>query len=78
MCAWFLEIAFVRDIGMSVCVCACVCVRPEAINYIHVILKLYNQMNKFVAFRNVMKLAMHGCAFITKHVMTETNLIKLC
>ena len=37
--AWFLEIAFVREVGM----CACVCVSaPEAINYIHVILNLYN------------------------------------
>ena len=33
---------------------------PEAINYIHVILNLYNQLNKFVAFRNVMKLFMNG------------------
>ena len=46
--AWFLEIAFVRNVGM--CVRTCVCPRPEAINYIHVILNLYNQLNKFVAF----------------------------
>ena len=26
--AWFLDIAFVREVGMRVCVCA----RPEAIN----------------------------------------------
>ena len=26
--AWFLEIAFVREVGMSACVCACVCVCP--------------------------------------------------
>ena len=51
---WFLEIAFVRDIGVCVCVSA-----PEVINYIHVILNLYNQLNKFVAFRNVTKLSMH-------------------
>ena len=39
----------------------CVCVSaPEAINYIHVILNLYNQLNKFVAFRNVTKLSMYG------------------
>ena len=39
----------------------CVCVSaPEAINYIHVILNQYNQLNKFVTFRNVMKLSMHG------------------
>ena len=25
-CAWFLEIAFVCNIGMCVCVCVCVCV----------------------------------------------------
>ena len=42
-----LEIAFVREVGMSVCVC------PQVINYIHLILNLYNQLNKFVAFKNV-------------------------
>ena len=52
---WFLEIAFVHEVGMLVCVST-----PEAINYIHVILNLYNQLNKFVAFRNVTKLSMHG------------------
>ena len=31
---------------------------PEAINYIHMIFYLYNQLNKFIAFRNVI---MHGC-----------------
>ena len=51
---------------------------PEAINYIHVILNLYNQLNKFVAFRNVMKLSMYGCGFVTKHVVTETKVIRLC
>ena len=73
MRTWFLKIAFVRNVGMCVyvcvCVCVCVCVyvyvrvcvRPEAINYIHVILNLYNQLNKFVVFRNVTKLSMHGC-----------------
>ena len=40
-------------------VCMSVCVRPEDINYIHVILNQYNQLNKFVAFRNVTKLSMH-------------------
>ena len=50
---------------MRACVCVCVCVRvcvfvPEAINYIQVILNLYNQLNKFAAFRNVKKLSMHG------------------
>ena len=39
----------------------CVCVStPEAINYIKVIFNLYNQLNKFVAFRNIMKFSMHG------------------
>ena len=42
------------------CVCTHVCVCPEAINYIYVILNLYNQLNKFVTFRNVTKLSMHG------------------
>ena len=28
--AWFLEIAFVREVSMRVCVCGCVvCVRPR-------------------------------------------------
>ena len=27
--AWFLEIAFVREVSMRVCVCVCVCVRPR-------------------------------------------------
>ena len=53
--AWFLEIAFVREVGVCVCVSA-----PKAINYIHMIFILYNQLNKFVAFRNVTKLYMHG------------------
>ena len=25
MCTWFLEIAFVWEVGMCVCVCVCVC-----------------------------------------------------
>ena len=46
---------------VTVCVCVCVCIpTPEAIDYIHVIFNLYNQLNKFVVFRNVMKLSMHG------------------
>ena len=54
---------------VCVCVCVCMCVRacvcvcvstPKAINYIHVIFNLYNQLNKLVAFRNVMKLSIHG------------------
>ena len=57
--SWFLEIAFVCEVSVRVCVCMCVSA-PKAINYIHVILKLYNQLNNFVAFRNVMKLSMHG------------------
>ena len=57
--AWFLEIAFVRDVSVFVCMCVSA---PEAINYINMILNLYNQLNKFVAFRNVTKLSMHGHA----------------
>ena len=46
---------------VCMCVCACMCVSAaEAINYILVILNLYNQLNKFVAFRNVTKVSMHG------------------
>ena len=55
VCTWFFEIAFVRDVGMSVCVST-----PEATNNIHVIFNLYNELNKFVAFRNVTRLSMHG------------------
>ena len=44
-----------------VCLCVCVCVSaPEAINCIHMILNMYNQLNKFVTFKNVTKLSMHG------------------
>ena len=62
----------------SVCLCAYVCVRmcvsaPEAINYVHVIFNLYNQLDKFVAFRNVTKLLCMGVAFVAKHVVTENN-----
>ena len=35
-CAWFLEIALVREVGMFACVRVCVSA-PEAINYIHLI-----------------------------------------
>ena len=42
--AWFLEIVFVREVGMVVCVSA-----PKATINIHVILNLHNQLNKFVA-----------------------------
>ena len=67
----------------SVCLCVCVCVRvpaSEAINYIHTILHLYNQLNKFVAFRNVPKLSMHrrGLCVVMKHVVTETKVTRLC
>ena len=64
----------------SVCLCAYVhvCVSiPEYINYIHVILHLYNQLKKFVAFRNVMKLSMHMRGLCKKHVVTETKVIRL-
>ena len=46
---------------VCVCVCLCVCVSaPKVTNYIHVILNLYDQLNKFVVFKNVTKLSMHG------------------
>ena len=48
-------IGLICDVVMYVCVC------PEAINDIHVTFNLYNQLNKFVVFRNVMKLSIHGC-----------------
>ena len=57
VCAWFLEIAFVRKVDMLVCV---VCPQGYKINYILMIFNLYNQLNKFIAFRNVTKLSMHG------------------
>ena len=65
--AWFLEIAFIRKVSMTLYVCVCVHVRaracvsaPKAINCIHMIFNLYNQLNKFFAFRKVMNLFMHG------------------
>ena len=74
--AWFLEIAFIREVGMRVCVCVCVSA-PKAINNIHVILNLYNQLNKFVAFRNIMKLSMHGAikvvSFTEKVILTAVH-----
>ena len=48
--AWFLEIAFVHEVGVCVCVSV-----SESINYIHMIFNLYNQLNKFVMFRNITK-----------------------
>ena len=50
---------------MSVYLCVCVSA-PEAINYIHVIFYLYNQLSKFVAFKNVTKLSIHGCGLFNK------------
>ena len=40
-----------RLLGTSVCLS--VCVRPRDYYYIQMILNLYNQLNKFVKFRNV-------------------------
>ena len=38
----------------------CVCVSAlKAINYIHMILNMYNQLNKFVMFINVMKATLY-------------------
>ena len=74
-------LSWVHACQVCVCVCVCVCARvsaPEAINYIHVILNLYNQLNKFVMFRNVKKLSMHGRGLCNKHVVTETKAIRLC
>ena len=53
--ACFHEIAFVHDIGASLCVSA-----PKAINYIHMIFNLCNQLKKFVTFRNITKQFLHG------------------
>ena len=55
--SWFLEIAFVHDVGMSACVCVCL---PQAYKQHSRDIKPYNQLNKFVAFKNVTKLSMHG------------------
>ena len=52
---------FLKLLLSTMLVCLCVYVSaPKAINYIHVIMNLYNQLNKFVAFRNITKLSMHG------------------
>ena len=63
---WFVEIAFVREVGVCVCLCMCMCPPPKAINFIHVILTLYNQLNKFVVFRNVTMLSMYGRGLCSK------------
>ena len=65
-----LETAFVRDVGVSVCVSA-----PETINYIHMILNLYNQLDKFVALRNITKLFMHECGLCNEacHDRNQSN-----
>ena len=52
--AWFFEIAFVRDVGMCVCPPQGYKLHSRDINF-----DLYNQLNKFVAFRNVTKF-IHG------------------
>ena len=69
--AWFLEIALS---AMSVCVCVGVSAL-KAINYTHVILNLYNQLKKFVAFRNVTKLSMHrlGLCDEAHHDRNQSN-----
>ena len=60
--------------GVCVCVCVCVCVSaPEAINYNHVIFNLYNQLNKSVAFRNVMKLSVHGRGLCNEALSDNLN-----
>ena len=58
-CTWFLKIAFVQEVGTYVCV-------PKAINYIHMILNMYNKVQgKFYYFSKYL---------VTKCVMTETKL----
>ena len=48
MCSWFLEIAFVRKVSISVCKHVRACVSAtKAINYIHMILNLYIKVSKF-------------------------------
>ena len=65
--AWFLLSA-----KSYVCVSA-----PEAIYYIHVILNLYNQLNKFAAFRNVTKLSMHEHGLSAVKVVSFTEKVVL-
>ena len=69
---WFLEIALIRDVSMCVCVST-----SKAINYIHVILNLFKQLNKFVMLINIMKQLCIGVTIVTKQVVSETNLIRL-
>ena len=62
------------------CVRACVCAStPEAINYIHMILNLYNQLNKFVVVRNIMKLSMNGRGLCNeaRHDRNQSNKVML-
>ena len=61
---------------MSACVCECMHVSaPEAINYIHMIFNLYNQLNKFVVSETYLYM---GVAFVTNYIVTETKVIRLC
>ena len=48
--AWFLEIAFVREVGMRVCSFVCMCVRPRLLETIYVKLSLNRQLNKSYCF----------------------------
>ena len=50
----------------------------NAINHICMILNLYNQLNKFVTFRNITKQFfawVWSLLHVMKHVVTETNLV---
>ena len=77
-CTWFLELVFVCDVGM--CVFVFVLSTSKAINYIHMIMNLYNQLNKLIVFRNIMKqfYVCMGVTIVTKHIATETSLIRIC
>ena len=71
MCTWFLEVAFVWEVGMCVCLCGCVCVDPQAIRSIHVNVIVINQTSSTAFQFLYMILAVMGVALVTKYVMNS-------
>ena len=58
---------------VSACACVCVCLRCYKL-----ISNLYNQLNKFVAFRNAMKLSMHRRGLCNEARLWQIKVIRLC
>ena len=70
--AWFLEIAFVQEVGMRVCVC--VCVRPRAIKNYSRELKSEQPIKQVLlpfsfSVWHLLLILLMGGALLTKRVM---------